>query len=374
MTQILPGTPVSELDTPCLVVDLDRMDGNIQGWQAAVNDQSNHGVGLRPHVKTHKVPDIALRQLAAGAAGITVAKVAEAEVFAAGGCTDIFIAYPVIGAEKWRRAAELARTITLTVGVDSEYGAHGLSAASAAAGSTIRVRVEVDLGLNRSGVQPNQAEVLCRLVQSLPGLQLDGIFTFRSAFFAGAEGRSSAELAQEEGKRMVSLANELRAADLPIRAVSLGSTPTAREAAKVPGVTEVRPGTYIFGDYMMAERGAMAYGQVALSILCTVISRPAPDKATVDGGSKTFCGDIVPARANLKGYGRAVNMDAYVESLSEEHGVVRLGEGANPQVGDKIAFYPIHVCTTVNLSDELIGVRGGVVEQVFPVLARGKRT
>jgi D-serine deaminase-like pyridoxal phosphate-dependent protein len=173
---------------------------------------------------------------------------------------------------------------------------------------------------------------------------------------------------------MVALAEELRASAIPIRAISLGSTPTARIAAQVPGVTEVRPGTYIFGDYMMAERGVMGYDAVALSILCTVVSRPAADKATIDGGSKTFCGDVFPARLNLKGYGRAVDMDAYVESMSEEHGVVRLGPGANPQIGDKIAFNPIHVCTTVNLSDELIGVRDGRVERVYPILARGKRT
>jgi D-serine deaminase-like pyridoxal phosphate-dependent protein len=368
---IRPGMPVEELDTPCLLIDLKKTEANIQTWQQAIGA---YGVALRPHVKTHKVPELAQMQLQAGAGGITVAKVAEAEVFAANGCKDIFIAYPVIGAEKWRRAAELARDALITVGIDSAVGARGLSEAAAAAGVTIRVRVEVDLGLNRSGVQPTQVEELCKLVLSLPGLELDGIFTFRSAMFAGSEGRSAAELGKEEGQLMVAQAEKLRAAGIPIRAVSLGSTPTAKYAAQVPGVTEVRPGTYIFGDYMMAERGAIGYDEVALSILCTVVSRPAPDKATVDGGSKTFCGDSFPAKLGLKGYAKAINMDAYVESLSEEHGVARLGSGADPQIGDKIAFYPIHVCTTVNLSDELIGVCDGRVEKVFPVLARGKRT
>ena len=144
--------------------------------------------------------------------------------------------------------------------------------------------------------------------------------------------------------------------------------------SEAPGITEVRPGTYIFSDYMQAEAGNVSYDEVALSILCTVVSRPAPDKATVDGGSKTFSGDIVPERHKLKGYARAVGMEAYVETMSEEHGVVRLGPGAEMQVGDRVAFYPIHVCPTVNLSDELIGVRNGVVERVLPILARGKRT
>ena len=368
---IEPGTPVADLDTPCLLVDLDRMEANIQKWQATLGAT---GVGVRPHIKTHKVPAIAQMQLAAGAVGITAAKVAEAEVFAAGGCNDIFIAYPIVGTEKWRRAAELARTCTLTVGIDSEVGARGLSTAASAAGTTVRVRVEIDSGLNRAGVPPAGASALCRLALDLPGLELDGIFTFRGASFPGADGRPAAELGQKEGELMVGLAETLRAEGLPIGSVSVGSTPTSRAAAQVAGVTEVRPGTYIFSDYMLAEGGHVGYDEIALSILCTVVSRPAADKATVDGGSKTFCGDIFPARINLKGYARAVGMEAYVESLSEEHGVARLGPGVDPQIGDRIAFHPIHVCTTVNLADELIGVRGGRVEQVWPILARGKRT
>jgi D-serine deaminase-like pyridoxal phosphate-dependent protein len=365
------GMRMEDLDTPCLMVDLDRMERNIRQWQAAIGA---HGVALRPHVKTHKVPEIACMQLDAGAGGITVAKVSEAEVFAAGGACDIFIAYPVIGAQKWQRIAQLARQCSMIVGVDSEVGARGLSAAAMSAGTQIRVRVEIDSGLNRSGVQPGQAAALCRQIMQLPGLRLDGIFGFRSVMFGAAGGRSAAELGREEGELYVGWANQLRAQGIPIQHVSIGSTPTAKYAAAVPGVTEVRPGTYIFGDYMMAELGALSYDDVALSILCTVVSRPAPDKATLDGGSKTFCGDSIPARYHLQGYARAVQMDAYVESMSEEHGVARLGPGVNPQIGERIAFYPIHVCTTVNLSDELIGVRDGRVEKVWPILARGKRT
>jgi D-serine deaminase-like pyridoxal phosphate-dependent protein len=367
---IQPGTPIAELDTPCLLVDLDRLEANIRAWQAAI---SACGVALRPHVKTHKSPAIARMQLAAGAAGVTVAKVSEAEVFAAGGCRDIFIAYPLIGAEKWRRAAELARACALTVGADSETGVDGLSAAAVRAGTVLRVRVEVEIGLNRSGLPAGQAAGLCRRVMAAPGLELDGLYGFRGARFAGAAGRSDEELGLDEGRLLAGLADRLRAEGIPIRAVSLGSTPTARHVARVPGVTEVRPGTYVFGDIMSAACGAMAYDEVALSILCTVVSRPAADRATLDGGSKTFSGDIVPARLNLPGYARSLDGRIVVESLSEEHGVARLADGADPRIGDKIAFHPIHVCTTVNLSDELIGVRGGRVERIFPVLARGMR-
>lgn len=367
---IEPGMHVNDLPTPCLLVDVDRMEHSIHVWQHAI---ATAGASLRPHVKTHKVPALAQMQLAVGASGITVAKVAEAEVFAANGCHDIFIAYPVIGPDKWRRAAELARDTRLIVGVESAVGAAGLSTAATAGGVRLTVRVEVDLGLARSGVQPAATAALCQHVLSLPGLDLDGIFTFRSVGYPGGINRATADIAREEGERMVELAESLRAAGIPIRSVSAGSTPTARDVALAPGITEVRPGTYIFGDYMLAQRGVIGYQDIALSILCTVVSRPDSTTATVDGGSKTFCGDVVPT-GELKGFARAVSMDAYLERMSEEHGVVRLPAGADPQIGDRIAFHPIHVCTTVNLADELIGIRDGQVVEVWPILARGKRT
>ncbi len=365
------GMTIADLDTPCLLVDLDRLETNIRAWQAAINAA---GAALRPHVKTHKIPEIARMQLNAGACGITVAKLGEAEVFAAAGCDDIFVAYPVIGVQKWRRAAELARSIRLIVGVDSLVGARGLSDAAASAGSRIAVRVEIEQGLSRSGVTVDRALQLCREILSLPNLDLDGIFSYRSVFYPGASDHTPEQAGRHEGEAMVAVAETLRAAGVPINSVSIGSTPTARAAAGAPGVTEVRPGTYVFGDYMMAERGVTPYETLALSILCTVVSRPASDLATVDGGSKTFSGDISPAAEGLRGYARAVGCEAYLERMSEEHGVVRLGPGVDPAIGDRLAFFPIHVCTAVNLSDELIGVRHGRVETVWPVLARGKRT
>jgi D-serine deaminase-like pyridoxal phosphate-dependent protein len=366
-----PGMSLDEIDTPALLVDLDRMESNIRSWQAAV---SAGGAGLRPHTKTHKSPAIAKLQLAAGAAGITVAKLAEADVFADHGCDDIFVAYPIISPIKWRHAAALAHRCRLTVGVDSLAGARGLSIAAAEAGSLIHVRVEVEQGLNRSGVVPNQLADFCQSVLALPGIELDGIFTYRSVFFPGAAEQTAAQAGHGEGIDMVSLAEQLRAEGIPIYSVSVGSTPTAVAAAAVPGVTEVRPGTYVFGDYMMAARGVMSEQDIALSIMCTVVSRPAPDLATIDGGSKTFSGDIWPASEGLRGYARAADREAYLERMSEEHGMVRLGSGVDPQIGDRLSFYPIHVCPTVNLSDELIGIRAGRVEHVWPVLARGKRS
>ncbi len=360
------------IETPALVVDLDLMEANIRRWQSAFDDA---GVAFRPHIKTHKSPAIAACQIAAGAVGLAVAKVAEAEVFAAAGFRDLAVTYPVVGPAKWRRLAELARTCTMTVNVESEFAARGLSAAAIAAGSTLLVHLDVDIGAHRSGVQPEDAETLGRLILELPGLELDGITGFRTVAFPGAAGRSPDELGREEGELLVQLAERLRAAGLPIRTVAAGSTPTARAVATVPGITEVRAGTYVFGDGLMTAWGACLPDEIALTVLCTVVSRPLPERATVDGGSKTFAGDI-PAGvvSGLSGHGRAVDIDGYIEAMNEEHGMVRLTAGSNLAVGDQVRFIPNHVCTAVNLSDELIGVRDGKIVAVWPIEARGKRT
>lgn len=368
----LVGETVECVETPALLVDLDVMEANIRRWQAAADAA---GVAFRPHVKTHKAPAVAALQLEAGAVGLAVAKVAEAEVFAAAGCRDLVVAYPVVGFSKWTRLAALARTCTVTVNVGSEVAARGLSAAAVAAGSVLRVHLDIDTGLHRCGVPAEDAEALGRLVLGLPGLELGGVTTFRTVIFPGAAGRSLDELGQEEGMLMVALAERLRAAGLPIRTVAVGSTPTALAAAAVPGVTEVRTGTYVFGDALMAAWGAVAEEEIALSILCTVVSRPTPERATIDGGSKTFAGDIAPGMvAGLAGYGRMIGADAHIEGLTEEHGLVRLGPGVAPAIGERLRFVPNHVCTAVNLADEVIGLRNGRVATIWPVLARGKRT
>ena len=366
------ATRIDELDTPVLVIDLDKLEANIHALQRAIDAT---GCRLRPHIKTHKSPDIARMQIAAGARGIAVAKVAEAEVFAAEGFTDIVVAYPVVGPEKWRRLAELARACRLTVNVESGTAARGLSEAASSAGATLLVQVDIDSGFHRCGVAPDQAAALCRLVMTLPGLELDGITTHRSAFFPDHGGRPVDALGREEGELMVALANDLRAEGIPIREVTAGSTPTAIAAAGVSGVTEVRAGTYVFGDLIMAGVGAIARDDISLSILTTVQSRPYAGRATVDGGSKTFMGEAFPSPpAFLKGFGEAVDLPVHLEGLTEEHGLVALPPDVQPAVGERLAFYPNHVCTTVNLSDELIGVRDGRVETVWPVAARGQRT
>ncbi|HXR65723.1 MAG TPA: alanine racemase [Ktedonobacteraceae bacterium] len=367
----LIGCPVSEIDTPTLLVELPRLEANIQRF---ADMAVRAGVKLRPHCKTHKTLEIAHRQLAAGAGGLTCAKLGEAEVYAAAGISDLFVAYPVIGREKARRAAELAQRCKLIVGVESAIGVQQLSQAANSASVVLSVRLELDSGLRRTGVAPEQAEELCRLILGAPALHLDGIFTFRGASFPGAPSRERAELGRLEGEWMVAQAQRLRAAGIPIEAVSVGSTPTAEGAARVPGVTEVRPGTYVFFDRMTTRAGVNAPDEIALSILATVVSRPAPDIAIIDAGSKTFCGDVIPANAGLEGYGATIDgRSGIVERMNEEHGIVRLASDFAPAIGDKLAFFSNHVCTSVNLSDEIVVVQQGRVQAIWPIAARGRR-
>jgi D-serine deaminase-like pyridoxal phosphate-dependent protein len=375
MKKITVGMNVEELPTPSLIVDLDKMERNIASWQKEV---AKYDTALRPHIKTHKIPDIARMQIAAGSPGITSAKVSEAEVFANAGIHDIYIAYPIIGPDKWQGAAEMARENRLIVGAESEIGLRGLSAAAVRAGSTIEIRIEFESGLGRSGAPRDKVLELCRLAESLPGLELNGLMTYRSTAFAGAKNRSVDEVGKEEGELLVEVAEQMRAAGVEIKELTGGSTPTGKAVAKVAGINEVRPGTYVFNDYICEHWGVADYDECALSIITTVISRPTSQTATVDGGSKTFCGDIWPANVGAKGYARAAGPDApieaYVAKMSEEHGVVHLAdENLDWKIGDRIPFHPLHVCTAVNLSDELIGVRGDKVEVVWPVAARGKR-
>lgn len=370
-----PGATIDELATPCLLIDLDRMDANIARWQREVADT---GARLRPHVKTHKSLAVAQRQMEAGATGIAVAKTAEAEIFAQGGFNDIVVAYPVVGEEKWRRLALMAaQGVRIGVNVDHEIGARGLSAAAAAAGAVIEIHLDVDTGFHRGGIDAADVEALRRLgdlVAGLPGLRLVGVTTHRNVFFTGADEMTIREAGVAEGEMMVGLAEDLRGSGLDIVDVSGGGTATGRPMATVPGVTEVRAGTYIFQDLMQLGLGAAQEDELALSVLCTVVSRGADGAVTVDGGTKTFSGDRAIGDDTLQApIARAVDGGTILERLTEEHGMGRIG-GDELRVGDRVAFHPTHVCTAVNLADELYAMREGVVEHVWPVSARGART
>jgi D-serine deaminase-like pyridoxal phosphate-dependent protein len=359
------------VDTPHLLIDDARMRRNIEKMAAIAE---RNGVALRPHVKTHKIPRIARRQVEAGAAGITVAKVSEAEVMADAGLEDIFIAYPLVTDPKIRRAVDLGQKLQkLIVGVDSLEGARRLSAA--AGNQVMEVRLEVDTGLRRTGVAYDEAVDLAQEIHAFDNLNLSGIYTYRGAVLGRSPTLNCEKAGLEEGGLMVSLADRIRERGVGIRDISLGSTPTAEYAAEVEGVTEVRPGTYVFYDRMQARLGACSLEECAATVVCTVVSRPREDLAVIDGGSKTFATDVPPGTAplTLEGFGHIVGYpDATLERLTEEHGMLAVTAEHDLEVGDTLRIIPNHVCSTVNLHDAvyLVG-ESGAVEEVR-VAARGK--
>ena len=348
------GDPL--VDTPALVVDGAKMRRNIARMADTARQNS---VALRPHVKTHKIPAIAAMQIEAGASGITVAKVTEAEVMADGGIDDIFIAYPLVTDEKMRRAVRLSERLSrFIVGVDSTEGARRLSSTAADRGATLEVRLEVDSGLGRTGVPRGEAAGLAREISGLANLDLTGVYTYRGAVFE--DGSPAGDLARaglEEGGLMVAVAEEIRSVGVEIGEVSVGSTPTAAPVAGVEGVTEIRPGTYVFCDRMQAALGACAMEDCALRVVATVVSRPRPDLAVIDGGSKTFATDVQPGVAplDLTGFGQVVgHPEAVLGRVTEEHGMLTLDVGSDLRVGDTVEIIPNHVCSTVNLHDAVL--------------------
>ncbi len=358
--------------TPRLVVDGAKMRRNIEGMAAVARGR---GVDLRPHVKTHKIPEIAHEQLRAGASGITVAKVSEAEVMAEGGVGDIFIAFPLVTQPKIRRAIRLARDISLTLGVDSLEGARRLSELATAEGATLNVRLEADTGLGRTGVRRERAADLALEIAGLDNLALAGIYTYRGYVLKdGSPTLDLEEAGLEEGNLMVALAEEIRARGVEVRDVSLGSTPTAEHAAKVESVTEVRPGTYVFYDRMQARLGACSLDECAASVVATVVSRPKEDLAIIDGGSKTFATDVQPGTQplNLRGFGHVVgHPDAVLERVTEEHGMMRVDKSSDLGVGDEVRIIPNHVCSTVNLHNTVVLEEANGARRL-EVAARGK--
>jgi D-serine deaminase-like pyridoxal phosphate-dependent protein len=361
------------VETPRLFVDVPKMRRNIEKMASIARER---GVKLRPHVKTHKIPTIAREQLEAGAAGITVAKVSEAEVMAQDGIQDIFIAYPLVSGSKIERALHLSERINLTVGLDSLIGARRLSELAASSGRVLDVRLELDTGLRRTGVPRSEAVELAAAITSLENLNLTGLYTYRGAVMEDGSPTLDLEAAGlEEGELMVSLADRIRERGIPIESVSLGSTPTAASAGEVEGVTEIRPGTYVFYDRMQARMGSCSFDDCAAEVVATVVSRPTGDLAVIDGGSKTFATDVQPGGEplNLVGFGEVVgHPEAILERLTEEHGMISLHGESGLRVGDTLRIIPNHVCSTVNLHDAFyLTGEDGTVEEVA-VAARGK--
>ena len=360
---------ISELETPAVVVDLDVMDQNLSRMADYCR---KHQLLLRPHTKTHKIPELAKRQIASGATGITVAKIGEAAVMLDAGLTDILIAYPIVGAEKAKRLATIAERATITVSLDSEEVASSISEAAARQGSNVGILIELNVGFDRCGLSDEvQVVRLAKKITSLPGLELKGLMFFPGHFGVLPEQRSL--LRAQVNEFLERVYDACAREQLPLSIVSGGSTPAAYESDFFHGVNEVRPGTYIFNDRNTVGVSAASLDDCALSVLVTVVSTGVPGRAVIDGGSKTFSSDRYQAEDG-NGFG-LVKEDhaAQIERLSEEHGHMNIEHSDRRyKVGDRLTVIPNHVCTTVNMHDEIYGVRGEQVETVWRVEARGK--
>ena len=358
-----------ELSTPALTVDLDVLERNLQRVAELCRRQ---GVGLRPHTKTHKTVEVARLQLAQGAVGLTVAKVGEAEVMAGAGLDDILVAFPIMGEEKLRRLANMGRKCRLLVALDSEAAAHELSRAAAAQQASIGVLVEFDAGAHRCGLDPGPALVaLARVIDQLPGLKFRGLMSFFGNVWGTPEQRR-AEAQQVAGRVARGLA-AFRAEGMPVEIVSGGSTPSAEFAHLIPGLTEIRPGTYVYNDLNTYYQSACALEDCAVRVVATVVSTAVPGRAIIDAGSKTFSSDLLGSGPK-SGYGYVVEApDAPITKLNEEHGHLDITQSRhNFRVGEVVTVIPNHVCTTVNMHDEILTLRQGEVVGCWKIAARGK--
>ncbi|HEV7590343.1 MAG TPA: alanine racemase [Longimicrobium sp.] len=358
---------LDDLETPAAVVDVDRMRDNLR---RAAEYCRAHGLGWRPHTKTHKIGALAAEQVRAGAIGVTLATPREAEVMATA-VDDLLLAYPPLGRSKLDRLMALPERVRLTVGLDSAEALRGLADAARAAGRRVGVLVELDVGMRRVGVQsPEEAVALATQAAELDGVEYRGVMYYPGHIrVRGAEQDILLAALAATVRRFI---DALADAGLPPRVVSGGSTPTFWRSHEVEGTTEVRPGTNIFNDRTTFEVGACTWEQVAYSVLATVVSTAVPGQAVVDAGAKAIARDPLPGAA--PGLGALLDRpDVLVSSVSEEHGVLDLSATDwRPRVGDRVRVVPNHVCVSVNLQERLWGIRGDDVVEEWMVEGRGR--
>jgi D-serine deaminase-like pyridoxal phosphate-dependent protein len=360
---------IADLETPIPVVDLDRLARNLDRAAAYA---TAHGLALRPHIKTHKAPRIASEQLKRGAVGVTCATPFEAEVMSSV-CDDILVAYPPVGAARASRLAALPDTVKLTVALDSLRAIDDVAAAAREADRPISVYVELDLGMHRVGVpRVDEAIALARAVCERPPLEFEGI-AFYPGHIRDGVGQQASKLEQLDSVLRSAL-TELDRAGVRPAVVSGGSTPTMWNTHELTGVTEFRPGTYVYNDRTTAAIGACDWDDCALTVLATVVSTAVPGQAVVDAGTKALGREPTRGTDSTDGFGCVLDRhDVVVKSMSEEHGILDLSSTDwRPSVGEQVRIIPNHVCIVVHLNDVIAGIRGDVVETTWPVAARGR--
>ena len=347
----------TEIDTPAVLVDLEIAEANIFRYQAYCD---RHGIQLRPHIKTHKLPFLGRAQITAGATGITCQKISEAEVIASeGGIEDILLTYNILGAAKLARLRALAQLVKLAVVADSLAVVDGLSKEFRAHSSPLEVLVECDTGAGRCGVQtPEAARDLALEIDAAPGLSFGGLLTYPPPErLADVHDwlRRARRICQDAGLR--------------VRRVSSGGSPDMWRAHDMPVVTEYRVGNYVYNDRSVVERGACGWEDCALSVLSTVVSTPNENRAVIDAGSKVLTADLV----GLEGHGYVVGRpEIVIDLLNEEHGRMVSASATGLTVGEKVRIIPNHACVVANMLDRVALVRGSKQVGIADVPARGK--
>ncbi|MEM7301603.1 MAG: alanine racemase [Pseudomonadota bacterium] len=347
---------IETFGTPCAVIDLDVVERNIARAQRLCDEA---GVANRPHIKTHKSPLLAKKQIEAGARGITCQKLGEAEVMVEAGITDIILATNLLGAARSGRLAALQARVPLKICADNPVSLEAYAAAAEQAGRSIDVMIECDTGQKRAGVEtPAEALVLAKLIRENEWLTLAGLL-----FYPPLDGWERTQNFLDD------TAQGLFELGMSAEIISTGGTPNFKNLGKLNGATEHRAGTCIFNDLMMIEAGVAMLDDCAFQVFSSVVSRAGCDRGILDAGSKTLTSDT----GGLEGFGRILeHPDARIHKFAEEHGFLDLTScNDKPEVGDIVRVVPNHVCVAVNMVDQLVAVRGNTVVDVVPVAARG---
>ena len=360
----LIGASLADLDTPALLVDLDAMEANIRDL---VTSCRKHGVNWRPHAKCHKSVEVGKKLVAAGAMGLTCAKLGEAEIFAQAGIRDLLVANLIVGPHKVRRLVALRKIADPIVCIDHIDQARPISEAMAAAGLRVRVVLEVNVGMNRAGILPGEpALALAKEVSKLPGIELAGLMAWEGhLLLIEDQGEKEHKIRAALGQ-LLQTRDMLLAAGLPCPIVSCGGTGSFHITVTQPGVTEVEAGGAIFMDAFYRHKCRVPGFQLALKVLATVVSRPAPERAIIDAGRKTMNMELAMPFV----LGRE---DIQFVSMSAEHGVLKLAPSAqNLRIGERLEVIPGYSDLTNVLHNEFYAVRGGRVEAIWPLQGRGK--
>lgn len=347
------------------------MRANVATMQRKVDSA---GLTLRPHIKTHKMPELASLQMAHGAKGIATATLHEAQVMADAGITDIQVANEVIQPSGIARFFELAQMVNICCAIDSKKGADNLSEYFQARSMQAQVLIDINTGLNRTGIKPGEEAIqFYQEVSNLPGLIVKGIMTHAGHAYGAEDEAEVAAIGEQEAKQMLDLADPLHSAGFHVPEISIGATPTARFSTAFSAITELRVGNYIFNDRTQVHLGSAEASDCALTVLATVISVPHVGRSVMNAGSKALTVDKgAHGKEQVRGFGEIVGKNGVISRLSEEHGVIEFNpEQATYEVGETIRIVPNHACPVVNLYDKAYLVDGEVVKRELPVTARG---